>query len=144
MTNRLLGNLAFAKNVVLTSAGMAAVATPIVLGILNAPVIRAQSSQSGAAVTRQKFEVASIRPCEGSDSPGGRGGSKRGGNRFSPGRMTLDCQSVGGLIQLAYSLFANGRVINLGRPIPIEGGPAWTNSERTQSSRKLRMMRVRK
>jgi uncharacterized protein (TIGR03435 family) len=43
--------------------------------------------------------------------------------------MTLNCQSVNGLIGAAYAIFANGHT-NLPPLPPIEGGPSWINSER--------------
>ena len=79
MTNRIVVGLNFATKAALTVAGIAAVAAPIAIGILNAPTAQAQSRvQSSAA--RPSFEVASIRTCKPGDSvTTGRGGSGRGG-----------------------------------------------------------------
>jgi len=78
-----------------------------------------------------KFEVISIRPCSG--GPGGRSG----GARSSPGRLNVNCITLGsvsgqfpGLIQQAYGLFANGRRNPIWSLPRIEGGPAWINSDR--------------
>ncbi len=71
-----------------------------------------------------KFEVASIRPSTRCDT-----GARSGGGS-SPGRLTLTCQSVEGLIGGAYVRFANGQFSTQPRGISIEGGPAWTRSER--------------
>jgi bla regulator protein BlaR1 len=114
----------------LAAAGIAALAAPIAVGVMNAPVIRAQS----AAGATPKFEVASIRFC--ADEAGGRGG--RGSE--SPGRLTIGCQPLVdtdylGLIQQAYVRFANGR-FNLLGVVPIEGGPAWIHSERYEINAK--------
>jgi len=73
-----------------------------------------------------KFEVASVKPCKSDIAPGGRGGGRES---LSPGRLTLECHTVKSLIQMAYVLFADGRV-NPWTSIPIEGGPGWVNSER--------------
>jgi uncharacterized protein (TIGR03435 family) len=100
------------KKRLLTAAGIAAVAGPIVFGVLNAPAIRAQS----ALASRPKFEVASI-----------RSGCTRGGDS-SPGRLTLNCISVKGLISRAYDLYASGPLV-LHIFSPVEGGPDWINSE---------------
>ena len=97
-----------------TVAVCAAAAVILTAGTL----VRGQS----AAVATPKFEVASIRPCI--EEPGQRGGS---GNS-SPGRLNVKCSSVKGLINQAYLLFANGQ-FRVGLPPPIEGGPAWINSE---------------
>jgi len=57
MTNRVALRLNFAKKVALAGAGMAAVAAPIVVGILNAPA------------ATLKFEVASVKPCRADVAP---------------------------------------------------------------------------
>ena len=80
----------------------------------------AQLEQSPVA----KFEVASVRPCKPAE-PGERGG----GVNWSPGRLSIKCTTVKGLINQAYLLFANGRAL-VGLPPPIEGGPAWIESSR--------------
>jgi len=82
-------------------------------------LVRAQSKIRARPV----FEVASVRSCK--DVPGDRGGPVS----FSPGRLTSNCQSVDGLIHAAYVIFANGQNANTGQSVPIEGGPAWMNSE---------------
>jgi len=80
-----------------------------------------------SAQSPPKFEVASIKPCKADIDPNGRGGGGR--ESLSPDRLKLDCQTVKGLIQMAYVLFADGRV----HPrvfVPIEAGPGWIASER--------------
>ena len=120
LTGRVAGELNFAKRVVLAVAGTVALALPVIVGILNAPAIRAQSSAG-----TPKFEVASIRRCRDLDGVVGRGG----GGGVTPGRLSLNCQSVAVLINAAYAIFANGR-LNFPPSIRIEGGPDWINSER--------------
>jgi bla regulator protein BlaR1 len=122
MTHRGTQRMNMGRKLVLTAAGVVTLAVPIVVGIMNAPRLQAESDQH-ATVPPKKFEVASIRPCGGgSAADGGRGG----GARFSPERMSLNCQSVFGLIQAAYVLFANGHLNT--RSVSIEGSPAWINS----------------
>jgi hypothetical protein len=89
-----------------------------------------------AAAQAPKFEVASIKACKpGERTPGAADG---GGNRKSapgpvaqsPGRLAMNCYPLTILIQTAYVEFANGqqgstRVL----PLPIEGGPAWIESD---------------
>ena len=48
---------------------------------------------------------------------------------MSPGRLNLPCLTVKGLIQMAHDQYATGKS-KVGRPVPIEGGPAWINSAR--------------
>jgi len=114
--------LGIAKTVVLAIARTATLSTPLVVGIISAPAIRAQS----ASEIRPKFEVASIKPCKDFVPVGGRGG----GGAFSPGRMNLTCQTVEGYIQAAYILFADGTNAKFFSLVLIEGGPSWINSDR--------------
>ncbi|MGB7220704.1 MAG: TIGR03435 family protein [Vicinamibacterales bacterium] len=98
----------------------------ILVGAAIATLAQARAQQPAAA--RPQFEVASVKPC-GDDLPaGGRGG----GGSFAPGRMTLNCQVVKGLIQAAYLLHVDSAVAHpeLVLSTPIEGGPAWITSER--------------
>jgi len=129
MSNRVARRLSYPKKAILTGAAMAAVAAPIEVGIMKTPrpdgrlmtpQVVTQSAAAAAAVTTPKFEVASVKPCSG-DSAVDRGGRGAGGS--SPGRLDLSCRTVMSIIQTAYTS---------GMPPlpPIEGGPAWINSER--------------
>jgi bla regulator protein blaR1 len=130
MTERVAGDLHFAKKVALAVAGIAALALPIAFGILNAPRLMGQSM----AATAPKFEVASIRPdadCADAGTRGSGGAKGKGGSPdWSPGTLNLECLTVDRLIQMAYGTFANGQRRPPGRAVPIEGGPAWINSIR--------------
>ena len=95
--------------------------------------LRAQGASAQAAgKARPQFEVASVKPCR-SDAvaPGARGGGE--GGSVSPGRMTLNCQTVSSLITAAYIIYADGRGDTdpgLVLTTPIEGGPSWIDAER--------------
>ena len=128
MTNRIVLRLNFARRVALTVAGMAALALPIVVGMMRVPAIRAQS----AATATPRFEVASIKPCKDSAMDGGRKGGRGGSGGPSPGRLALPCRSTMDLIRTAYVQFANGKRNLAGRHILIQGGPSWIDSERYQ------------
>jgi uncharacterized protein (TIGR03435 family) len=95
-------------------------------------VVTSSSGQSPARAALQ-FDVASIKPCpSGVLSPGGGGGQGGGAAAsVSPGRLTVKCQTVKGLITTAYVLFANGKAQGAAglKLLPVEGAPAWTNSE---------------
>src|SRR5579863_7536463 len=80
---------------------------------------------AGLGWSQAKFEVASIKPCRADVVPEGA----RGRENFSPGRLNLECRTVKGLIQMAYVLFADGRV-HPRTVVPIEGDPGWINTER--------------
>jgi hypothetical protein len=101
MSNRVAPKLNFAKKFALATAGLAALAAPVIVGIVNAPAIRAQSTQGAAT----KFEVASVKPCnpEDMDHPTGKsGGSGSGPIRWDPGSLSEECQTVEDLIRDAY------------------------------------------
>lgn len=86
------------------------------VAIVYAPAIRAQS-----AAAAPKWEVASIKPCASGSAPGGPAAT--------PGRLTLNCVSVGAMINQSYVMYANGRLtLPGGRFVPLERGPAWIYS----------------
>ena len=124
MANRMSLRLNFAKRVALVIAGMVAFFLPVVVGILNAPHVRAQSP----AASTSKFEVASIKPCKAGEGGGGRGGGSGGA---PPGRLSENCVTVSSLIRQAYVQYANGRQNPLAS-VSMEGGPAWISSDRYQ------------
>ncbi|PYT28844.1 MAG: hypothetical protein DMG57_13510 [Acidobacteria bacterium] len=125
MTNRIVPRPNFAKKAALTVAGIATLAVPIALGVMNAPLIRAQS----AAAALPKFEASTIRRC--SDKPGLMRGA---GYSLSAGRLNTGCVAMAeadstGLIQRAYVRFSDGRPHFWPGVVPITGGPAWIHSE---------------
>lgn len=105
LRRRVASELNSAKKVALALAGVAAVALPVIVGIMNSPAIRAQSSAA-----TPKFEVASIKP----DLEQGLSMAVRP----LPGRLIADA-SVRLLMQNAYAL----------PRFRIEGGPAWIDAE---------------
>lgn len=69
-----------------------------------------------------KWEVTSVKPC----APG----SLPLGPVATPGRLTLTCMSVMGLINQSYVLYADGSLHLPGpRLVPIENGPEWIRSD---------------
>ena len=112
--------LSGASKVALAITGLAALATPILIGVMTAPVIRAQV----APANTPKFEVASIRSCpDPSQTPPSAvgGGPHIPGSNSSPGRLATDCVPLRQLIGNTYTTDADGL-------IPLTGGPSWTNS----------------
>ena len=108
--------LSGARKAALAITGLAAVATPILIGVMTAPVIRAQSPPANTP----RFEVASIRPCEEADN----GPSPKS----SPGRLVEDCHELLNLIGNAYTTFADGHLNLNSKRAPITGGPSWLRS----------------
>jgi uncharacterized protein (TIGR03435 family) len=78
---------------------------------------------------KPQFEVASVKRSVGCRDEGGRGGGGGGGS-WSPGRLSLECQTVMNLVRIAYVQYADGKRRPPDRGMPIEGGPSWTNTER--------------
>jgi uncharacterized protein (TIGR03435 family) len=113
MTQRITNNLDLGKKLLLATAGMAAIAGPIVFGLLNAPPSRAQSPAPQSADTAPPaFEVASIKP----NKAGGRGVAfQDGGGGFRATNVALRM-----LMRMAYGI----------QDFQISGGPAWLNSDR--------------
>ena len=79
-----------------------------------------------ASTAAQKFEVASVRRCQNSQSPSG--------GDPDPGRLHLACVTTANLIRLAYLVFPTGQPNAPVSPnvlqMPISGGPSWLNSDR--------------
>jgi len=106
MSNRIALRLSIAKKLARAIAGITALAAPAIVGVINAPSIRAQSPQTGATA---KFEVASVKPCEDMNHPTGKSGGSGGPLRWSPGSLTEECQTVENLIRDAYLRYADGK-----------------------------------
>jgi uncharacterized protein (TIGR03435 family) len=124
MTNRLALKLNFTRKAALSIAATAALAAPIVVGVLNAPFSRAQSP-----VDRPRFEVASVKPCKVGDVSYSGGGQRKGGGPSisSPGTLSTACSTVEELIRGAYIQYATGRDPSSPR---VLGGPDWLRSDR--------------
>ncbi len=127
MSGQVARRLTFAKKAALAFVGAAALALPVIVGIIEAPAIMAQSSQvdgRSAASAAAKFEVASVKPS-----------APHGG-------FPLDSWSI--LYSLGHNPFpANGKIDMRSWPLKwlmvtaydvkhfqVFGGPAWANSDR--------------
>jgi uncharacterized protein (TIGR03435 family) len=101
----LAGSVAFelnaGKKIALAAVALATLAVPVVIGMLNAPAIRAQN----AAAARLEFEVASIRPSAPYTPGVSTSVSMKGGPGTSdPGRVTFENFALPSLITEAYNL----------------------------------------
>ena len=116
------------------SASLLALSVLLIIGILKAPAVHAQSE----SVPRPRFEVVSIKPCQPGDVPRG-GGRGEGGTATpgDPGLLRFTCVPVDRLIRLAYLQYASAK------PDPeaatfsqrvmkqdIAGEPGWAQSDR--------------
>jgi uncharacterized protein (TIGR03435 family) len=143
MSNQRMRSLNRARRLLLAAAGTAVLAGPVAIGLLVG-IGRAQPAQT----PRPKFDAASIRPCQATDS-GGRGGGKAGANPGfnpnmpegvggyfgrSPGRLDVTCASVLTMINVAYvehdSPLLNNPAMPTGSGDVIKGLPQWTLSAR--------------
>jgi uncharacterized protein (TIGR03435 family) len=123
MSNRGLQGLNRAQKFLLAGAGLASVVIPVVIGILvslsHVPVVRAQTP---------KFDIVSIKPCSADSLPPG---ARSGPVNVSAGRMVLNCMTTLSFVARAFVDYTNGQSQGAAanRRLPIEGLPAWTNSE---------------
>jgi bla regulator protein BlaR1 len=100
--------LSWRRKFLLAAAGLAALAWPLAVGIMNAPAGHAQSADSPPL----KFEVASVKP--------NKSGSQRSPSMILPGgRFTATNNTVRALILNAYQI----------PPYLLSGGPSWIDSE---------------
>jgi uncharacterized protein (TIGR03435 family) len=82
---------------------------------------------------QQKYEVASVKPCEVVPArfPGARGGGP--GVSVSPGRASIECLTVDSLINIAYLQRGERLVNDTGPRDPadrVRGGPSWVRADR--------------
>jgi bla regulator protein blaR1 len=106
MTHQVGSRLSFAKKALLAAFAIAVVAAPLIIGLLNAPLSRAQSR----AESKPAFEVASVKP-----SKDRRGISIQ---MHPAGRLAVNGAPLPFLIAQAYEI----------QPFQISGGPTWTYS----------------
>jgi uncharacterized protein (TIGR03435 family) len=101
--------LHWSKRALLSAALVTAIAGPVAIGIVTSARLDAQVVAPAADAPR--FEVASVKPNEGS---GGRIGG-----RGAPGRMDMTGMSLRRLIRQAYRIHDS----------QISGGPDWTGTQ---------------
>jgi uncharacterized protein (TIGR03435 family) len=119
MTQRATRRLDFARKVLLATAGLVAITTPVVFGLLNATPTRAQSPSQSAAGTKFEYEVASIK-LNKSDGEMAR-------IIYSPDSLSITNISLAQIIRDTYGL-EEGQ---------LTGTPAWLDSERYDIEAKM-------
>jgi uncharacterized protein (TIGR03435 family) len=121
----------WAKKVAPAVAAVAALAAPVVVGMMNAPLIRAQSSSSvpSPATAKPKFEVASVNPGD-RRAAGGSGSKSEEGDVRGPGFEVEPKRFVATNVNL-FTLVVKAYGLNSCRPllrdtcILLSGGPGW-------------------
>jgi bla regulator protein blaR1 len=130
MTNRIGRNLNRVRKTGLAVAAAAAIAVPFVAGMITAPVRASFQAPTSADATvgKQKFEVASVKPCQ--DEPAAPTGGRTGGpglSNASPGRINIPCATVEALINTAYIRYGERLLNDSGNRVGdykrIAGGP---------------------
>jgi bla regulator protein blaR1 len=114
MTERIAQKLDFGRKLLLSAAGFAAVALPIVIGLVNATPLRAQSSAGNAASVTPTFEAVTIKADES-----GRMVHNMVRVMFTPDGFTASNVTLAQVIQEAYGVGSN----------QISGAPDWLSSE---------------
>jgi bla regulator protein blaR1 len=125
MSQRIVQKLDGRKKLLLAAAGVLALAAPIVVGTMHAPLLRAQTaSQSQNAPATMKFEVASVKPTSSNETPytnfplGPGDVYVRNGGYFSARGVPL----------MTYILFAYKIMGNMAQYL-IPRLPDWTKTE---------------
>lgn len=122
MTQHLAEKLDFSKKLLLAAIGAITIAGPVIFGLLHAPQVRAQSSQTSSATsgtTSFSYEVASIKPSKVDDG--------RIMFRITPDGFTANGITPKFLIEFAYDL----------KDFQVSGAPGWAESEKYDIDAKM-------
>jgi bla regulator protein blaR1 len=117
MAHTMARDLGWPRKLLLAVAGVAAIAAPIGIGLMNAPASQAQSQAANAPLPQ--FEVASIKPA----APDQRGMFI---NTAPGGRLNITNMPLKEIMVLAWRI----------QPYQISGAPAWIGSTRYDISAK--------
>jgi uncharacterized protein (TIGR03435 family) len=121
----------------------AAVRSAVLIKLLGLPVICLTATvgltaQSPAPAPRPKFDVVSVRRCNPNGLPGpgsGEGGGRGTGPQYSPGRLRMQCMTVGSMMGAAYlGLLGEGDGLlnympSLGDDTWLRKAPGWVTSD---------------
>ncbi len=129
MTKNLSRKLDFGRKLLLTVAGLVAVAVPIVFGVLNATRVRAASRAHDTTGTAPAFEAISITPNKNGEPMAGFTivGRPARAIMWKPDRFMATNFSLQMLIQRVYDVQAE----------QISGGPSWLSSEKFDVEAKM-------
>ena len=132
---------------VLALMGLPVIFIAATVGLTAQSAPRAQSQQPAAAppkstqpqpAPRPKFDVVSVRRCNPNGLPGprsGEGGGRGTGPQYSPGRIRMQCMTVGAIMNAAYlGLFGEGDGLlnympSIGDDNWLRKAPGWVNSD---------------
>jgi uncharacterized protein (TIGR03435 family) len=117
------------------AACAAAIATISTVSPLR--LVASQNASQTASATRDRYDVATIKPCVAEEKPTGARGTAGGTNAtFSPGRFSVPCVTTEQLIYLAYAAYgarenehlANDDFGAASNTEKVRGGPDWVHS----------------
>ena len=117
MTERIARKLDFGKKLLLSAAGVLALALPLMFGLLNATPTRAQGDDQTAGASLPKY-TATIRPSALATPADGRSVTRMEQVMFSPNGFLAANVPLQTVIQEAYGVQAN----------QISGAPDWVKS----------------
>jgi uncharacterized protein (TIGR03435 family) len=114
----------------------------MVLALAGVPVLFVAATvgltAQPAPAPRPKFDVVSVRPCPARGLPGpssGEGGGVGTGPQYSPGRLRMQCMTVGAMMQAAYlGRWGDGDgllnyMASIGDDNWLGKAPGWVNSD---------------
>jgi uncharacterized protein (TIGR03435 family) len=125
MSQRSAENLSFGRKLLLAGLGAVAITLPVVLGLLHASRVQAQSAQT-APTSQPSYEVASIKPDHSNDSPALMRAM------FTNDGLTAEGMTAKFLIGLAYNV----------KDFQVSGGPSWAESERFTVDAKIGLSEI--
>jgi uncharacterized protein (TIGR03435 family) len=117
MSSPFTRKLSYGKKLLLAVVAAAALAVPIAIGLMNPPRSRAQAQTSSLP----SFEVASVKLNRSCTGP------KAGPGRASPGHLSIPCDTLEGLIFVAYTAYEG--LAQSPTVTKVLGGPAWIDSD---------------
>jgi len=122
MTERIARKLDFSRKLLLGTAGLLALALPIVFGVVNAPPVRAQEPAQSAGAVALTYKMASIQP----DKPV-NGVIEHERIMFGPDGVTVRGATLQTVLAMAYGVQAD----------LISGAPDWISTEKYDIELKL-------
>jgi bla regulator protein BlaR1 len=115
MNERIARKLDFGKKLLLSTAGVIALALPIVFGLVNAPKLRAKAQAENMAAVTPAYKSASVQPHKAV-----KGVDERVGLMVRPDGLTAWGATLRTVMGVAYGVQAD----------LISGAPDWVNSEK--------------
>jgi uncharacterized protein (TIGR03435 family) len=122
MTERVVRKLDFSRKLLLSVAGLLAIAVPVVFGLLHASRVHAQSQTQTTPATNYTYDVASIKPVKPEGGDQVRISLLAGPDNLSATNCPLQM-----LIQAAYGI----------QDFQISGAPDWVKSDRYNVEAKM-------